>query len=76
MSSSNMNIIAFYQESLKMDYLLSILQFKDAAVMYQKIKLHFENSRGYISRAGIIKHSVPLLRALLECGYYSREGLI
>ena len=29
-----------------------------------------------ISRAGIIKHSLPLLRALLECGYYSREGLI
>ena len=34
------------------------------------------NARGDISRAGIIKHSLPLLRVLLECGYYSREGLI
>ena len=33
-------------------------------------------ARGDISRAGIIKHSLALLRALLECGYYSREGLI
>ena len=27
-------------------------------------------------RAGINNHSLALLRALLECGYYSREGLI
>ena len=34
------------------------------------------NACGDISRAGIINHSMALLRALLECGYYSREGLI
>ena len=33
-------------------------------------------ARGDISRAGIINPSLALLRALLECGYYSREGLI
>ena len=32
-------------------------------------------ARGDMSRAGIIIHSLALLRALLECGYYSREGL-
>ena len=32
--------------------------------------------RGDILRAGIIKHSLALLWALLERGYYSREGLI
>ena len=33
-------------------------------------------TRGDISRAGIIICSLALLRALLERGYYSREGLI
>ena len=33
-------------------------------------------ARGDILRAGIINHSLVLLRALLERGYYSREGLI
>ena len=33
-------------------------------------------SRGDYLRAGIIKTSYLWLRALLECGYYSREGLI
>ena len=33
-------------------------------------------ARGDISRAGIINNSLALLRGLLECGYYSREGLI
>ena len=33
-------------------------------------------ARGDISRAGIINHSLPLLRALLECGFYLKEGLI
>ena len=33
-------------------------------------------AQGNILRAGIINHSLVLLRALLECGYYSREGLI
>ena len=33
-------------------------------------------ARGDILRAGIINCSIALLRALLECGYYSREGLI
>ena len=39
-------------------------------------KMSSNNARGDISRAGIINHSLPLLRALLEHGYYSREGLI
>ena len=34
------------------------------------------NVRGDISRAGIIFLQGLQLRALLECGYYSREGLI
>ena len=33
-------------------------------------------ARGDISRAGIINHSLALLQAILECGHYSREGLI
>ena len=33
-------------------------------------------ARGDISRTGIINYFLPLLRALLECGFYSREGLI
>ena len=33
-------------------------------------------SREDILRAGVTKHSLPLLQALLECGYYLREGLI
>ena len=33
-------------------------------------------ARGDILRAGIINHFLPLLRALLECGFYSREGFI
>ena len=32
-------------------------------------------ARGDILRAGIINHSLALLRALLGHGYYSREGL-
>ena len=34
------------------------------------------NVRGDISRAGIIFLQGLQLRALLECGFYSREGLI
>ena len=34
------------------------------------------NARGDISRAGIIFLQGLQLRALLECGFYSREGLI
>ena len=44
--------------------------------LLQKVKMSSNNARGDISRAGIINHSLALLRALLECGYYSREGLI
>ena len=33
-------------------------------------------ARGYYLRAGMFKHSLVLLRALLECGYYLRECLI
>ena len=33
-------------------------------------------TRGDILRAGIIKHSLTLLRALIERRYYSKEGLI
>ena len=33
-------------------------------------------ARGDISRAGIIFLQGLQLRALLECGFYSREGLI
>ena len=36
----------------------------------------FDNARGDISRAGIIFLQDLQLRALLECGFYSREGLI
>ena len=39
-------------------------------------KMSSNIARGDISRAGIIIHSMTLLRALLERGYYSREGLI
>ena len=35
-----------------------------------------DNARGDKSRAGIIFLQGLQLRALLECGYYSREGLI
>ena len=38
--------------------------------------MSLNNARGDISRAGIINFSMALLRALLECGYYLREGLI
>ena len=34
------------------------------------------NARGDISRTGINIYSLALLRVLLECGYYSRQGLI
>ena len=68
---SSVNLIDFHQESSKMDLFLQDNVRKNKAVIWK-----LEISRGDISGAGIIKHSVPLLRALLECGYYSREGLI
>ena len=47
------------------------------ATTLQKVKrMSLNIARGDISRAGIINHFLALLRALLECGYYSREGLI
>ena len=42
--------------------------------MFKKMSSNI--ARGDILRAGIINHSLPLLRELLECGYYSREGLL
>ena len=35
-----------------------------------------KKARGDKSRVDIIDFSLALLRAVLECGYYSREGLI
>ena len=40
------------------------------------VRIRSKKARGYYSRAGIIDFFLALLRALLECGYYSREGLI
>ena len=48
---------------------------KNSAIFIKKKKAS-ENARGDISRAGIIFLPGLQLRALLECGFYSREGLI
>ena len=40
------------------------------------VRIRSKKVRGYYSRAGIINCFLALLRVLLECGYYSREGLI
>jgi hypothetical protein len=39
-------------------------------------KISLNIARGDILKAGIINHSMALLRALLERKYYSREGHI
>ena len=46
-------------------------------VLYEAIQKMSSNiAHGDISRAGIILLQGLQLRAILECGYYSREGLI
>ena len=58
---------------IKIDYGIDLCFMKPCK---KRAILRLKNARGDISRAGIINHSMSLLRALLECGYYSREGLI
>ena len=43
---------------------------------FDNMKMTSNIARGDISRAGIIFFQGLQLRALLECGFYSREGLI